>query len=519
MDLSHPPLGRVLGALPLLALPLRQPPSGNVWLTLGTVLWDNPPSTVLLHARMVVIALTLLFGAWLSWWTRREFGAPVALLALFLFVFDPNIIAHGHIVTTDLILSFSIFLACTLWTDFLQEPSLAALVPAVGGLGLALISKYSALFLLTVLPPLYAVAWWRKRGQAFFTLHGAIGVLLFTIMGAGAIIALAYAPATIVRERSSWAADGGPPVSTDAAIQSVSLAISVRRVLSELRSATSPSSFRYIQGLNQLFEHNSGGQPSYLLGQFGSHGWWQYFPVAFMVKTLTGALLACLLATASLLYFRKETAPFLPLVCVTLPPAIYFLLAMRFSIDLGVRHILPIYAFLYVFASFMLIGYGQHLLGRAWPYAIAALMILTCTESLLSYPHYLAFFNWPSGGSVNGWHYLLDSNLDWGQDTDNLRRYVERNGSTPLCTALFGYTPHNYFGTGWRNLLVTGTPEGVENLNCVVAVSANFVNGLYIGPKAFATLRQRKPFAKIGFSIYLYDLRHQGAGAANGTGQ
>jgi hypothetical protein len=510
MDLSHPPLGRVLAALPLLALPLRRIPPDKAWLNLGTLIWDNPvpPATVILYARLVVIALTLLFGAWLSWWTRGQFGASVALLALSFFIFDPNIVAHGHYVTTDLIASFGIFLACTLWADFLQEPSSKTLILAVGALGFALISKFSALFLLIVLPLLYGVAWRWKRGQRFFTLRGAIGVLLFTIVGVSVCIALAYAPATMVQAHSSWAAKDRTPASSDGTVQSVQLSVAVRRAISELQSVTRPSSFGYIQGLNQLLKHNSEGNPAYLVGQFSPSGWWQYFPVAFLVKTPTGTLLACLLAAASLFYFRRQTVPVLPLACVALPPAIYFLIAMRSSIDIGVRHILPVYSFLYVFLSFVLIRYGSYLFGRSGPFAIAALIVLTCTESLLSYPHYLAFFNWPSGGPANGSHYLLDSNLDWGQDTDNLRTYVLRTGSTPLCTALFGNTPRNYFGTGSRDLFTTGTPEGLENLNCVVAVSVNFVKGLYVGPEEFATLRRQEPFAKVGFSIYLYDLRH-----------
>jgi hypothetical protein len=485
MDLSHPPLGRVLAALPMLALPVRRISSDKVWLNLGTLIRDNPavrPSTVLISARLVVIALTLLFGLWLSWWTRRRFGAPVALLALTFFAFDPNLLAHGHYITTDLIASFGIFLACTLWADFLEEPSWKALAVAVGALGLALISKFSALFLLIAFPLLYAIAWRIKPRQAFFTLRGAIRVLLVTIVGVGGCITLAYAPAAIAHAQGSW--------------------------IAVLRSATHPSSSRYMEGLNELIAHDSNGNPTYLLGRFSRFGWWEYFPVAFLVKTPTGVLLACLLAAASLFYLPRRPVPMLPLACITLPPAIYFLAAMHSSIDIGVRHILPVYPFLYVFVAFLIVRYSGYWLRWTKPYALAALIALTCTESLWTYPHYLAFFNWPSGGPNNGAHYLLDSNLDWGQDADNLKRYIERNPRTPFCTAIFGPF-HDYVEAHSRDLFATDTsPQGLENLNCVAAVSANFVEGLYIGPEKFAALRRREPFAKIGHSIYLYDLRH-----------
>ena len=512
MDLSHPPLGRVLAALPLLTLPLKRIPADKAWLNLGTLIRDNPvpPSTVLMYARLMVIALTFLFGAWLSCWTRRNFGSPVALLALTFFAFDPNIAAHGHYVTTDLIASFGIFLACTLWTDFLQEPSSKALLLAVGALGLALVSKFSALFLLLVLPLLYAIAWQRKRGQSFFTPRGSVRVLLFTIAGVGLSIALAYGPATIARANSSRAVRGPIPPSSEATLQKVASLRSVRRVFSELRSATKPDSFRYIQGVNELRRHNSEGNPAYLLGKFSRWGWWQYFPVAFLVKTPTGVLLACLIAAASLFYFRRETILILPLACIVLTPATYFLLAMHSSIDVGIRHILPVYPFLYVLISFLLIRYARSLLRWTFPYVIATLIILTAIESLSRYPHYLAFFNWPSGGPANGSRYLLDSNLDWGQDSDNLKRYVARTGGSPLCTAIFG-APRGYFGADSRDIFATAMPENIDNLNCVAAVSVNFVTGLYIGTEKFASLRRRKPFVKIGDSIYLYDLLHRDA--------
>jgi hypothetical protein len=307
---------------------------------------------------------------------------------------------------------------------------------------------------------------------------------------------------------SSTAGDGRPSLPDTSTVQTPQPAGSATRLLSELESVATLSFFRYIEGLNQLRQHDAEGHPAYLLGEFSRSGWWQYFPVAFLVKTPTGVLLASLLAAASILYLRGRVAPSLPLVCVVLPPTIYFILAMRSSIDIGVRHILPVYPFLYIFLSFVLMRYASFLLGRrVWPFAIATLIAMTGTESLLSYPHYLAFFNWPSGGSANGADYLLDSNLDWGQDTDSLKKYVEAARSTPLCTALYGHPPPNYFGPDTRELFTSGRPEHIESLNCVVAVSANFVKGLYIGPQAFARLREQEPFAKIGFSIYLYDLR------------
>jgi hypothetical protein len=195
-------------------------------------------------------------------------------------------------------------------------------------------------------------------------------------------------------------------------------------------------------------------------------------------------------------------------LCLALPPMVYFALAMRSSINIGVRHILPIYPFLYVLLAFVLIDYGPFLLRGAWRWTIVVLIVLISAESLSVYPHYLAFFNWTSGGPVNGSRYLLDSNIDWGQDLKNLAIFVEDHHMTPLCTALFGAAPASYYGIIARDLNQTGMPEGVENLPCVVAVSVNVLRGLYNAPTKFAPLPQRRPVARVGYSVYIYDLRH-----------
>jgi len=416
-------------------------------------------------------------------------------------VFDPNLIAHGHYVTTDLIAALGIFLAATLWASFLLEPSWKTLVSAAMGLGLALVSKYSAVFLLLVLPLLYCIAWWKNRGRPFFTWRGAILVFGVMCLGAGLVVTLVYAPQAITRFHH-LRGSGYRIAFLDYFFRRGS------QLAAALGRASVEPAYSYLLGLNEVVKHNADGHPAYLLGRFSRHGWWYYFPVAFLVKTPTAVLVACLLASVGVLFLRRPFRPKLLTLCVALPPLIFFVLAMCASINIGVRYILPIYAFLYVGLAYLAVQYGARLLGNSLPWTLAGLLVMLCAESLMRYPHYLAFFNWPSGGPANGPRYLLDSNIDWGQDLEALKRYVDDHQATPLCTALFSgrYLPH--YGVKSRDLLATGIPEGIENLSCVVAVSVNILKGLFGSPGLFAPLREREPIARIGYSIYLFDLRH-----------
>ena len=498
MDITHPPLARILAALPLLSLPLKPIPAARAWLEFRNMIWANRVSaeTIMLRARSVFIALTVCLGLWLAWWTRRRFGSAVALLALAFFSFDPNLIAHGHYVTTDLIAALGIFLACTVWADFLEKPRWKSLALAAAALGIALVSKYSSLYLLFVLPLLYAIAWRLNRTCPFFTWRGAVATFLVMTAGSCVAIGLAYAP------------DGMSPMPAPQAKPSAHTNLGVK-ILTAIDSHTGLFSIGYFRGLNELAKHDADGNLSYLLGHFSVRGWWEYFPLAFLVKTPTGILLACAIALLSLAttWRRRPPPPILLSLSLTLPPLIYFALAMRSSIDLGVRHILPIYPFLYVLLAFVLVEYTPFLLKKSWRQTIAALVLLVAAESLSTYPHYLAFFNWASGGPANGSRYLLDSNIDWGQDAKNLATFVNQHRIAPLCTALYGPTPASYYVVS-RNLNRTGSPEGIENVPCVVAVSVNFLRGLYIPAVVYAPLRRHQPIAEIGHSIIVYDLRH-----------
>jgi len=116
-----------------------------------------------------------------------------------------------------------------------------------------------------------------------------------------------------------------------------------------------------------------------------------------------------------------------------------------------------------------------------------------------------------AGGAANGHRYLLDSNLDWGQDLKRLKFWTETHNSQPLCLSYFGTADPAYYGIQYRPLPAARDATGLVGLDCVVAISAEHLFGLKDAP--FAALRSLAWSERAGDSIYIYDLRQNRLGS------
>jgi hypothetical protein len=176
---------------------------------------------------------------------------------------------------------------------------------------------------------------------------------------------------------------------------------------------------------------------------------------------------------------------------------------MASNINIGIRHLLPIYPFVFVLAGATLAAWS----GKRKAMVLGVLGAALVAESLAIYPHYLAFFNVLSGGPANGPNLLVDSNLDWGQDVKKLKRYMDRHAIPRVCMAYFGTADLDYYGLPYDTLAHERTEAEAMSRDCVLAVSATLLEGVYLPDDSFAWLRERKPTARVGYSIYVYDLR------------
>lgn len=515
LNVEHPPLGKMLSALPLLLLRPRLPLEEASWedrdeyLFADSFVYHNryAADTILFLGRSMNILLTALFALGFAVWTRREFGPGVALLALFLFVLDPNLVAHGRYVTTDLIAACFFFFTSVMWVRFLERRRRPALIIAGVVFGLALISKYSMLVLAPLLVVLYMLKWW-QGGQGLSMLHLLRSFAVVTLI-AWLVVLIAYAPEidslqVVYRARRALDPDTdyGP---LPRSLEDVADDTPVGRWFCAVGHALQLPAHPWLVGLYSVAWHNQGGHDSYLLGHYSRKGFRSYFPVVFAVKTPTAGLLllaaAIPLAIVALLRGRLRGLPF-RWIALVVPAAVYFALAMSSGIDIGVRHLLPFYPPLFILIAGVILKRAPRRLTVA---LLSVAIPLQVYEFTRIYPYYLSFFNTVCGGPERGHRYLLDSNIDWGQDAKRLAAWFTRRDIHLVRGLFFGRVPLPYYGLFDDS--IPANAQELADLDCFVFASITPLYGMYTGRDSFTWLRARTPIARIGYSIYVYDLR------------
>jgi len=486
MNVEHPPLQKLLSAAML--LPLRPPmPTDEKLLTdqseYARAFLYSPArnaDTLFLLGRLPTIAFSALLAIAIAIAARRFFSPAAALAAVWLLCLDPNILAHGRYITTDLSSALFFFLAVILWVSWCRTPSRPLAIWTAVALGLALGSKFSLVILLPLLPLLLLIHTVCERWafRPWLVLAGIVA-------GAILIVAILYAP-------ESWRVFRGRPI----------------HVSAETLFGVRLFPHSYWTGLRTVLDHNREGHPAFLLGKVSEAGWWYYFPVVFAVKSSTALLLLTLSAAGIALWklprLRRDPRATFLWLALAAAPIVYFGVTLSSRLNLGVRHILPVYPFLYLLGAAAL---AAVLSPKRFMIAAGLLIGVQASENAVIFPDYLGFFNTPAGGVTAGPRYLLDSNLDWGQDLKKLKEYVDRTATPVLCLEYFGSADPNYYGIRYEYLPRTWDADERARANCIGAISVTVLNDVYMKPGSYEWLRQKKPIGIVGSSIYLYDLR------------
>ena len=417
-----------------------------------------------------MVWLALLLAALLARWAGRRWGLGAALVTLLLFTFDPNVLAHGALATTDMGTAVFITLAAYLVWRYLarqdggRAPGWVRYVLTGAAIGLAFASKFSGVILLPALALLWRLlSGAEKRGWQRPLLEMARWALLGTV-----VFLLVY--------RFNWAA-----LHMDFDMQQ---------------------------------KHQLQGHSSFLLGQANIGGWWYYFPVLFLFKTPLPLLLLLPGALALFLRRREWGQAWLWLLVGGFAAA-----SLLSRVNIGYRYLLPILPLLFVLAGGL--WYGR------WRWLIGLLLLWLAAESLWLHPHYLAYFNPLVGGPANGWRIAVDSNLDWGQDLAALAAYEQAHLPQPYQAAWLGTAPLTAYGVE-RGRAMPLWPHGREDPLSdpfypplpsagQYVISATQLYGVYLkNPARFAWFLEREPTDRIGYSLFVYDVPPTGTAVGLG---
>jgi hypothetical protein len=510
VDIEHPPILRIWMALPLMFkqgvqpdLPVIDPARPETIAFTGpfeaghTFLYKrNDADGILFAARAMVMSVGLLLGVLVYWWVTEAKGQRAATVALALLLFEPNLAAHAGLATTDFgVTTFSFGAVFFLWRAN-RSWTWVNITAATAFFVLAVFTKFSALILLPILPALLLIASPSPRSSKL----RQVAILTGALVLAGWCVAwlvygLHYEPSRVAGSRIALHA-------VPAIAQTVpgwTALVSFGDRLHLLPNA-----------LGQGFLHAQSlavSRPAFFAGEYSTQGWWYYFPAAILLKTPIVILL--LFGIGVFVAFRRQPSSFG--VFLLIPTATFLAFAMTSNLNIGLRHVLPIYPFMVVLATMGVESVVSNMKRR--DIGTVALVGLAALEFGVVYPHNLAYFNVLAGGPSNGFRYLADSNVDWGQDLERLKSWMNDRHVNHINLAYFGVAEPAYYGIDRTDLWGTTIPGvapsamGPPRLPGYVAISVTLLDGVPFGERGrdfYAPLREREPAAKIGGSIRVY---------------
>jgi dolichyl-phosphate-mannose-protein mannosyltransferase len=507
---EHPPLIKMWAALPLLFIQPDEPslqPRANEDSAARTramqSFWQQNRAryeSICFWPRVMMILLTLGLGALIFFGGRKLLGAAAAVIAVALFTLEPTVLAHGHVVHTDIASAFAyllFFVALQVYTE-MQTFGRALLLALATSI--AVLTKFSMLVVIPVLivtAILFCVRSPRTRKKRI-VIHASV-IALFVIVAVNAAYRLQH-PALEV---------------SDVRWVEMKSASNFATITTGIRIAAKIIPTYYLFGAYNIGIHNAYGHQASLLGMYSERGWWYYFPVAFALKTTIPFLLISVAAVGWAAWRASKHRETQFWFCLA-PLALYTALAMSSHINIGIRHYLPAYPFLFIL--------GGGLLARLFTSKRTIIRFVLVTivfgwmlfEVTRTLPDYLTYMN-QFASSHPHWWYLSDSNVEWGEDNKQLADYLRARGETQVSAAVLGGTlALPQYGIEYVDLL--GPNVSCDNPPTrYVAIGASFLNGSTISPddaipgrktgenqNYFAAYRNRTPEAIFGNSIYLY---------------
>jgi hypothetical protein len=511
--LLNPPLIPYLVTLPVLAMNLKEPPiKGGSYDSIEFVggqalVFQNNANAIIFRVRMAALAFTLVL-AWLVFAAARDmFGIGAGLIALGLISFDPTLLAHSALGTLDAGNAFFMFWAIYAFYRYVKSPTVWRLVATSLIVGLALASKHSAILLFPIMGLLAIIeVVWRgklepdapavpagKHALRLALALAVIGAISITILWAA--YGFRYAPGDAV--------PFNPPMSAHLNQVPVAFEGKLLGYIDRLHLLPAPYTYAFAHILYQAKSYTS-----YLLGVAYPHAVWFYFPISLLIKSsLTFLILLAIGAGAVVMGAVRLSRGML---YTAIPAAVFMAFAVTGGMNIGIRHILPVYVFLSVAiagAAWVLIQRN-----RRWLYAVVVLLLFQAVSVLHAFPAYISYTNELFGGPENSYKYVSDSSSEWGQQLNAVKHYLDARGIRNCWFAYFNQAMMDFrsYGIPCRPLLTAeyesaDTPPAVDG---PVLISATVLSGFETGTgplNPYGKFQNVKPAAIIDYGVFVYE--------------
>jgi len=573
---EHPPIIKDLAAIPLLFLKLNFPIQDKSWQKDINGQWDlgsaflyhsdNNPDKIIFWTRIPMVLVMLLLGFYVYKWTKKLYGSKIAVFALFLYAFSPTVLAHGRFVTTDIGASIGFFVATYYFIKFLQKPTAKNIIIAGIIFGLAEMLKFS-LFLLVPFFGFLLIVWLVKQIYENKQIVNAATLptrsivwgyiwrsLMVFIIGV-LVIYPVYQFHILKYPAERQKAD------SQYSLSSYGMRPVANTVIWMSDKPVIRAYGQYLLGLAMVVQRTIGGNTTYFMGEVSGSAWRAYFPLVYLMKETLIVLFLILVSIIFLAWQRpknccsqavsrmfgwlKHHFTEFAMICFI---AMYWIVSIRGNLNIGVRHILPTFPFVYVLISGQVGRVHQWLKGSsviASPCATAEAMggtrstargvnstkprsksllifgwiilsglcVWYIATNLLTFPSYLTYFNEAWGGSKNGYKYVTDSNYDWGQDLKRLAQWVDVNNIQKINVDYFGGgSPEYYLGDKYQAWWGDKNPAYAKGSHLAVSATllqqgrANPAPGFDRPTNYYRWLDQQQLVTRIGNSIFVYKI-------------
>jgi 4-amino-4-deoxy-L-arabinose transferase-like glycosyltransferase len=510
---EHPPLLKLLATAPLNFRTLVEPnwdcgsrltskpdsySFGNLFLV------QNGVDTVVIPARLAAAILSLLLAVLVFLAAWEMFGRWEALTALALLAFEPNLIAHGSIVTTDMVLTATAFAAVYALYRFRNKASWVRFLIVGVAFGLLLAAKHSAVILVPILFGLLIadVVIFRHtetrlplrilRQTAAFAGMFFIGLMLLWTFYGFRYYSIPGATSGTV-SIADYIKENGRPETIESFSAKMTEGISRTHIFPE----------SYVLGMADIVATAS--RNSFIFGRNYATGQWFYFPVAFAVKSSVALLLLLPIGLLFPFFNRDKRREMMFLL---VPPLAFFAVCLTSKFTTGIRHILPVYGFFIVAAAVGAVWLSRKF--YLFRYVLIALLIFHAVAAFRTAPNYLAFSNDFWGGTNNTYRILAHSNVDTGQSVKLVNEYLARENIGECWFAAYVHPelihatqPCRVLPSGFRVLvsqsLIEPVPPVIEG---TVLVSVNELPPR--GGNEYLPIAQSRPIAQIGGNIFVY---------------